>query len=113
MSDDRKEIDILCMNNNCMRKVINNLKDLFDLSAFKGIRSNQWKLAESSDSEAMVQLCRKEDFAPEEVPPVQKKLDIFFQNWMNLWGWAGLTNYIHMLGTGHIADYLLSIKNLY
>jgi hypothetical protein len=30
-----------------------------------------------------------------------------------LWQKEGITNYIHMIGSGHIADYLFKWKNLY
>ena len=37
----------------------------------------------------------------------------FFQAWVLLWQKEGITNYIHMIGSGHIAEYLFKWRNLY
>ena len=49
----------------------------------------------------------------EQVVSFQKHADFFFQNWVKLHRKAGITNYIHMMGSGHFADYLYKWKNLY
>jgi hypothetical protein len=43
----------------------------------------------------------------------QRHADLFFQAWVLLWQKEGVTNYIHMIASGHIADYLYKWKNLY
>lgn len=43
----------------------------------------------------------------------QEQADLFFQNWIRLHGREGVTNYIHMLGSGHICEYLFYWGNLY
>jgi hypothetical protein len=96
-----------------MRKVINSLELLIGISVMEDSRLHKWNAAIIAYREGMVQLRRKEDFLAGEVPTVQKNLDIFFQNWISLWGRAGITNYIHLMGAGHMADYLLTAKNLY
>jgi hypothetical protein len=113
LSEDGKEIGIICMDNTRMRKVVNKLEGIINISVVNPGRINKWNLSVEAYRKGMIELRRKSDFTPEEVPEVQKQLDIFFQNWMNLWGRAGITNYIHMLGCGHMADYLLTAKNLY
>ena len=61
----------------------------------------------------MTTLRRKEDFEPDEVLQWQFVVDKFFQIWVQLHGKNGITNYIHMLATGHVAEYLKYWKNLY
>jgi hypothetical protein len=43
----------------------------------------------------------------------QSHADQFFQAWVLLWQKEGITNYIHMMGAGHVADYLYKWRNLY
>ena len=35
------------------------------------------------------------------------------QDWLSLWGKAGVTNYIHMLISGHITEYMIKFRSLY
>jgi hypothetical protein len=111
--DDRNEISIICIDNTRMRKVVDKLEGIIKVSVVDPARLNKWNISVEVYRKGIKELRRKEDFSPEEVPSVQKHLYIFFQNWINLWGRAVLTNYIHMLGCGHMADYLLTAKNLY
>jgi hypothetical protein len=57
-------------------------------------------------------LQQKEDFTPEQIDEFQSGADDFFSKWLDLVGYDGLTNYIHMLGAGHIRYYLVKWKNL-
>ena len=60
------------------------------------------------------QLLRKKvDLTEEEIKKFQYHVDIFFQDYMLLIGRPGITNYLHMLGAGHVADYLKICGNLY
>jgi len=43
----------------------------------------------------------------------QSHVDQFFAIWVNLTGHKGVTNYIHMLASGHISEYLIYWGNLY
>jgi hypothetical protein len=42
----------------------------------------------------------------------QAKADHFFSKWVELVGYDGVTNYIHMLGAGHVRYYLKKWRNL-
>jgi hypothetical protein len=37
--------------------------------------------------------------------------DDFFKQWTDLVGYDGITNYVHMLGAGHIWYYLMKWRN--
>jgi hypothetical protein len=43
----------------------------------------------------------------------QKAIDSWHQDYVKLHGLAGQTNYVHMLSSGHIAEYLFKHGNLY
>ena len=63
--------------------------------------------------ETMELLCKKTPFSNEEIEEFQDKADHFCQKWLNLLSLPGMTNYIHMLASGHIAEYLYRHRNLY
>ena len=45
--------------------------------------------------------------------PEINKIDVWYENWINLTGREGMTNYIYMLGAGHFTCFLLKKRNLY
>jgi len=47
------------------------------------------------------------------VESFQSHIDAFFVLWVNLTGHEGITNYIHVLASGHISEYLIYWGNLY
>lgn len=60
----------------------------------------------------MKSLQRKEDFTEVQVDDLQCLADDFFSNWLDLTGYDGITNYMHMIGAGHLRYYLKKWKNL-
>jgi hypothetical protein len=113
MSDDRKELGIICMANDKTRSVCDSLELLINASVVDPRRKLLWESAISHFRISLKELRRKEDFTDEQIIAVQKKMDLFFQDWVDLQGIAGSTNYFHMMGSGHIADYLFKWRNLY
>ncbi len=57
-------------------------------------------------------LQQKEDFTDADINDFQIKSDTFFRKWLCLAGYDGITNYVHMLGAGHIRYYLKKWRNL-
>jgi hypothetical protein len=57
----------------------------------------------SADIDRVVKqsLQQKSDFTDNDISNFQKEADDFFKSWLHLTGYDGVTNYIHMLGTGH------------
>ena len=72
-----------------------------------------WTTALNNYRTTMVLLHKKDDFTNDEIASYQSHADMFFQAWIRLWQKEGVTNYIHMIGSGHIAEYLYKWKNLY
>jgi len=72
----------------------------------------QWK-----DLHCRVLACNatvaKKDLTNDEVNHFLQHVDAFFVSWVLLVSHEGVTNYIHMLGVGHIGEYLLHHWNLY
>jgi len=61
-----------------------------------------------------IKLLRKPtDFSDEEIEEFQSLIDSFYEKWIALVGTEGITNYVHMLGSGRIQYCLLVHRNLY
>jgi hypothetical protein len=64
-------------------------------------------------SENLKFLGKRKDFTEPEIKDVQTKIDVWLKLWLGIAKWEGVSNYIHMLGAGHIAHFLTKYKNLY
>ena len=58
-------------------------------------------------------LRKKDDFSDDDINKFQTIADYFYNDWIELYGADGVTNYIHMIGSGHVADFLKCYRNLY
>ena len=52
------------------------------------------------------------DYKKEELKSFVEHADNFFQLWVELYGHQGITNYIHMIGSGHFEEYMAKWGNL-
>jgi len=46
--------------------------------------------------------CKWEDFMDDEIKDVQDLIDEWFDLYVNLLGLEGITNYMHLIGAGHL-----------
>jgi hypothetical protein len=109
----KKEIGPITMDNVRTRRVVDSLDTLVDFCVTDQARALLWTTALNNYRTAMVLLRKREDFTNTEIAVYQSHADKFFQAWVRLWQKEGITNYIHMIGSGHIADYLYKWKNLH
>jgi hypothetical protein len=56
---------------------------------------------------------RREDFDEGAIEDFQTLADDWFEKWIKLVGRDGLSNYFHIVGSGHLSFYLREWKNLY
>jgi len=73
----------------------------------------KWKSCIGEYRNAMLLLRKKCDLTNDEIKQFQQHVDNFYVSWLDLLSHEGITNYIHMLGAGHIGEYLLHHRNLY
>jgi hypothetical protein len=104
----------ICLDNNRTRLIVTELGGLIELSVYKETRRLAWREAILDNyCPAIAMVRRKEDFSQEDILAFQYKIDNWFQIWVKLHGKDGVTNYIHMLASGHISEYLKYWKSLY
>ena len=58
-------------------------------------------------------ICARMEFTDDMIEEFQSVADAFFLKWVSINGLAGVTNYIHMLGSGHLMEFLYKYRNLY
>jgi hypothetical protein len=108
-----KQIEDITLDNNKTRLLCNSLEYIINLCVVDNTRRKDWIETLSNYTISMKILRKKDDFSLEDVKEFQYFTDIFFVRYMELVGRNGITNYFHLLGSGHIADYLFYYKNLF
>jgi hypothetical protein len=119
--DERKrELGPITMDNVKTRKIIDDIETLVyacippdNPDERPKLERGPWLRCIPPYREAIIILRQKTDYAEDDIATFQKKIDEFFHEWAELNGLEGLTNYIHMLASGHIAEYMRYWKNLY
>jgi hypothetical protein len=114
LEDQGKKIGTICLDNNRVRLILNKLDGLVDICIPQGDRNRDWKYCITDHySPAMEILRKKTNLTEAEISEFQNHVDLYFQVWVKLHGQHGVTNYIHLLVSGHIAEYLVYWKSLY
>jgi hypothetical protein len=109
----KKEMGPITLDNVRTRCIVDSLDTIVDLCVTDEARKSLWTTALNNYRIAMVLLRKRKDFTNAMIASYQLHADKFYQAWVMLWQKEGITNYLHMIGSGHIADYLYKWKNLY
>jgi hypothetical protein len=96
----KKELGPITMDNVRTRRVVDCLDVIVDLCVTDEIRKTLWTTTLNNYRIAMVLLRKREDFTNEMIATYQDHADKFYQAWILLWQKEGLTNYLHMIGSG-------------
>ena len=110
--DKTKQISPLTMDNVRMRKVMARFKEMIALCVQVPSDKAKWTEAVQHYRVSAEIVNRKHSLSEKECHEYQKHADEFFQLWVELHGEHGITNYAHLIGSGHILEYLLEWKNL-
>ena len=101
------------MENYKVRKVIESIDSLIDISIPDEDRKQELKKSIGHYKSLMLILRKKgENYTEEELKKFQEHSFIFFQTWIILYRRHGITNYIHMIGVGHMLGYMKKYENL-
>jgi hypothetical protein len=90
-----------------------NLDSLIDLCIAGEENKVRWKQCIEHYKLLFVMLRKKDDFSDDQIIDFQREADYFYKIWIDIHGAKGVTNYIHMIGSGHVADFLEYYRNLY
>ena len=111
------ELKKISLSNVTARKFVNAIDQLFDI-VFKfheddGLRRGVFQRCVDGYPKMMEKIRQRRDFTDEEIVSLQKDIDVWYADWVSVTGREGITNYVHMLGAGHLAYYLKKFRNLY
>jgi hypothetical protein len=113
-SNKEKTIADQGMPNTHVRRFMDAFDQLADIFSWHDEeRKEQWKKLMEHWRKLIEMAGQREDFSDEEIDAFGTQCDDFFELWVDLTGLEGMTNYIHMIGRGHITYYLRECRNLY
>lgn len=96
------------------RLVMENLDAVIEVSMQDSSRKQDWFSLVPFYIAFMEQIRKKEDWnTHDEMKAFQKNIDEWFQLWIGLHGANHVTNYMHLLSSGHLTEYVYQWGNLY
>jgi hypothetical protein len=104
------------LRNDNVRACLNSIDTIIETSIINNeAASNKLILATSKYTEAILLLRKHGELSDEEIESFQTLIDDFFAMWLDIFGTHGVTNsnYIHMLGSGHIHYFLQKYRCLH
>jgi hypothetical protein len=93
--------------NTKLRKFLDNFDLLVELCVVDPDRKEKWNEAIQLWVAYIAWAGQREDFSDDEINELEELGDEFFRIWLDLHGQAGVTNYIHLIGAGHLSYYLI------
>jgi hypothetical protein len=112
--DPQKRIILtLCLDNERCKAAMENIDSLLTICFRPEQEPEEYSHCFSLYRKFFKLLRKKTEFTNEEIVECQVAIDEWYQVWWKLEGRDGITNYVHLLASGHIADYLFRHRNLY
>jgi hypothetical protein len=109
-----KKVGTITLENWRSRNLVGQLELLVEVSVPCHIRKGKWQRLLPRYRQYMETARKNGDWnTPNELAAFQNDVDLWFQDWVSLHGKAAITNYIHMLASGHVAEYVFHWGNLY
>jgi hypothetical protein len=115
---DSLNVGTICLDNTKTRKIVDQIDVIIDLcippdDPQYGIANKEYKECFQYYRDAMSIARKHEDLHNEEILEFQRNANIFFRKWVDLEGYNGMTNYIHLMGSGHLSEYMFQYRNLF
>lgn len=108
-----KKLDDITLDHNRTRKLMEHLHYLIEICISSPSKINKWNTIIIKYRDTMQRIHKKDDLSDEDIINFQKSADEFYQIYIGMLGREGVTNYFHLLGSCHMADYLDYYRNLY
>jgi hypothetical protein len=112
-SDSRTSIKDVTLPNSHCRKFVKAYKKLTELCILDDERRTKWNEHFELWNEVMETARKRDYFESQDVDDFQEQADAWYLKWHLLHGRDGISNYIHMISSGHIAFYMREWGNLY
>jgi len=114
-TDGSVQLEPIQERNSVIRAMLHNINMIIDGSIpdNEGEFKEKLLMACSKYNEAISILTSHRALTDEEIDTFQDLIDDFFETWVELFGHDGLTNYLHLLGSGHVMYFLQKYRCLY
>jgi hypothetical protein len=112
-SENRQNIKDQTLPNTHCRKFINKFSLLTAHCVSNEARRNRWNEVIHLWSSVMEAARQREDFSDEDIEDFQNLADDWYDKWVTMFGRDGITNYTHIVSSGHLAFYMTTWRNLY
>ena len=109
----KKKVATICMDNVRIRKVVTKFEVLLGCCVLDETKRELWQRCIGHYRSALKKVNVRHDMKQREIFSFQRQVDYFFRDWLTLHGEEGVTNYAHMLGSGHLMEYLNRWRNLW
>jgi hypothetical protein len=106
-------IDPVSFRNNVGRSILSKIDVLLEATIQRESDRATLVIALTKYREAMALLTVHRELTEEEVDMFQDLVDDFFEKWLQIFGHEGVTNYIHLLSSGHINYFMKKYGCLY
>jgi hypothetical protein len=113
MSNDGKNVGIMCLDNTRIRKVIEQFEILVDVAVRDDARMQKYKYCIPEYRNGIELLRQCFEYSDEEIKVYQGHIDNWYQVWMPLHVLEGCTNFTHLLSSAHIVEYMFKWRNMY
>jgi hypothetical protein len=94
-------------------RIVNNIDLIVDLCIPEEVDHRKWKDSVGHYRNSLDNTRCKDDQTDEQIIEYQKYAETLFCSWLNLNGIEGVSNCIHMIGEGHMKEYLFHWNNFY
>jgi hypothetical protein len=110
---ENKTVGVTLMDNNRIRKILQEYELLINSSVYDRERLTKYRNCIQDYRSVMGILSEKREFTDEKIKGIQFLIDSWFQNWNLLWSVDGCTNYLHLLSSGHMTEFVYKWRNLH
>ena len=96
------------------KEIVDNMELLVEVSITNPDEKEKWLRCLPNYRAGMKIARQKQDWNTHaQLAEFQMYIDEWFQDWVSLYGRKGLTNYVHMLCTAHVSEFVFKWGNLY
>ncbi len=114
-SEENFKIVHMQIRNNVARSILNKMDTIIEQAWL--LQDTNWHRelisAVTKYREAMKILMRHSEPNDDDIEEFQSLIDDFYEKWIEIFGDEGITNYIHMLGSGHVMYFMKKYGCLY
>jgi hypothetical protein len=116
LKENGKEVAKVSLSINKTRRFVTGMDHLIAVIFHKEencVKRDFWQNMIEEDRLAMTILRKRSDYSDKDIDEFQSLIDSYYKKYLSETGVEGITNYIHILASGHMKYYMQLHRNLY